>query len=198
MSYCINCSKESKGKEYCLDCYKKYKSAIDTKNEVIILNDDNSQFKKFHLPSKNPENVKASHQGARKYTCKNGNKVRSKAELIISNYLSEHRIKHSYEKALKIDALETQYIFPDFFIPVLITDKGNIIENVYIEHVGGPRSHNEEAQKDYYNSMGFKCLYYQNMNLTVICTYEEDTYNIEKCLKDKLNKLKVNEINHFK
>ena len=195
MSYCINCFKESKDKLYCLDCYKKYKSAIDTKNEKIVLNDDNSQFKKFHLPSNNPQNVEPRYPKAKIYTCKNGNKVRSKAEMIISNYLSEHRIKHAYEKALKINNVERPYIFPDFYIPVLITDKGTIIENVYIEHLGGPRSHKEEAQKDYYNSMSFKCLYYQNMNLTIICTYEEDTYNIDKLLKTKLNNLKENKVN---
>ena len=198
MSYCLNCFKESKGKKYCLDCYKKYKSAIDDKKELIILNDDNSQFKKFHLPSNNPQNVEPRYPKAKIYTCKNGNKVRSKAELIISNYLSEHRIKHSYEKALEINDINAKYIFPDFYIPILITDKGNIIENVYIEHVGGPRSRNEESQKDYYNSMGFKCRYYQNMNVTVICTYEKDIYDIDESLKNKLNKIDEHTINYYK
>ena len=196
MSYCINCFKDSKGKEYCLDCYKKYKSAIELKNEVIILNDDNSQFKKFHLPSNNPQNVEPKYPKAKIYTCKNGIKVRSKAEMIISNYLSEHRIKHSYEKALEINDVSTKYIFPDFYIPVLITDKGNIIENVYIEHVGGPRSHKEHAQRGYYVSMGTKCDYYNSLNLTVLCTYEKDIYDIENNLKDKLNKLEKNKVNY--
>ena len=195
MSYCLNCSKESKGKEYCLDCYRKYKSAIDAKNEIIILNDDNKQFKKFHLASDNPQNVEPKYPKAKIYTCKNGNKVRSKAELIISNYLSEHRIKHAYEKAVEINDISIPYIFPDFYIPVLITDKGKIIENVYIEHVGGPRSHKEEAQQGYYVKLGIKCDYYKNLNLTVLCTYEEDTYNIDKLLKTKLNNLKENKVN---
>lgn len=197
MSYCINCSKESKGKEYCLDCYKKYKSAIDAKNEIIILNDNNKQFKKFHLPSNNPQNAKVSYPRARVYTCKNGNKVRSQAEMMISDYLTEHRIKHAYEKALKIDDINTPYIFPDFYIPVLITDNGKIIENVYIEHLGGPKSRKEEDIKKYYNQMNFKCMHYQNMNITVICTEAKDTHNMEKSLKDKLNNLEVNKINHY-
>jgi hypothetical protein len=196
MSYCINCFKDSKGKEYCLDCYKKYKSAIDTKNEVIILNDDNSQFKKFHLPARNPKNVKASRQSKREIECLNGNKVRSKSEKIISDFLTLRRIKHSYEKALEIDTLEKQYIFPDFFIPVLITDNGKIIENVYIEHFGGPKSHKQEDIVSYYNKVSFKMQHYQNMNLTVLCTNEKDTKNLNKILKDMINKIQENEVNH--
>lgn len=196
MSYCINCFKDSKGKEYCLNCYKKYKSAIELKNEFIFLNDDNSQFNKFHLPSNNPQNIEPKYPKAKIYTCKNGIKVRSKAELIISNYLSEHRIRHAYEKAIEINDISTPYIFPDFYIPVLITDKGTIIENVYIEHVGGPRSHKEVAQQGYYVKMGTKCDYYKALNLTVLCTYEKDIYDIENNLKEKLNKLEKNTVNY--
>jgi len=190
MSKCYNCYKESFGKPYCYDCYKKYKSTIDNAYYEI------SDIRVLNLPTKNPHNVRASHQSNRKYTCKNGNKVRSKSEQIISNFLTDNYISHSYEKALKIDDISTQYIFPDFYIPALINKDEKIIENIYIEHLGGPGTKNPQKVREYIESLNFKLRHYEAMNLTVLCTTEDDMLNSEKNLSDKLFNIKEHKINY--
>lgn len=190
MSRCKNCYNESFGKPYCYDCYKKYQSAIDNH----LYGAENCS--ELNLPTKNPRSIFASYQSNRRQTCDNGNKVRSKSEQIISDFLTKKDIAHSYEKALKIDDISKQYIFPDFYIPVLIKSNGKIIENVYLEHLGGPGTKNLDKINQYTDSLNFKLRYYEAMKLTVLCTTEEDINDINKSLSEKLDLIKEHKINY--
>ena len=68
------------------------------------------------------------HQLARIYTTADGNKVRSKSEVIICNLLAQHNVNYVYEQKLYYG--ENNWIEPDFTIT---TAKGKVF---YWEHVG--------------------------------------------------------------
>lgn len=68
------------------------------------------------------------HTLNRIYSTTNGDKVRSKSEVIIANLLAQHGIKYQYEKKLEYEA--GKWIEPDFTI-ILPTGK-----EVYWEHLG--------------------------------------------------------------
>ena len=172
------------------------------KIEIIInqQNDDyfnTNELKKYNIIN-NPDLPKASHQEARIYQCKNGNKVRSKSERDISDFLTEHEIEHAYEKPLKINNDSYQYIHPDFYIPGIITHTGRIVKNIYIEHLGGPKNKDPDTIEKYWNAVKFKIYHYKLMKLTVLFTYEEDMINPNNSLKHKLLNIKEKQINYFK
>lgn len=153
---CIICGQISNGKHFCYTCYQKYKDrAVDIRishcKEVIILDE----------------------YGSAKFKCKDGRKVRSKSEKIISDFLFDHRIIAIYEKEVYYypDPEDTSkppiILHPDFYIPD---------HELYIEH-NGLSHYSYKANKAKTEAM------YKKMGLKVIVTIEEDMEDIEKKLK---------------
>ena len=168
---CIACGRKvNPGFLFCSDCYHKY---VDKKLLVEITN------------CKDIKILDESYEG--KYTCKDGHVVKSKAELIIDNYLFEHMIPHAYEKALPIDANAEHDLHPDFCLP----NFNGSGEDVYIEYWG----FNDNNIK-YTESKNYKIKIYKEKKITIISTEDKDISDIEASLNRKLTyykKVCVNE-----
>ena len=168
---CIACGKETKpGFLFCPSCYKKYndkKLLVEITNckDITILDD--------------------SYEG--KFTCTDGHIVKSKAEIIIDNWLFEHNIPHAYEKKFPIDNDESHDLHPDF---CLQNYKGDG-EDIYIEYWG----YNESNIK-YTESKNYKLKIYKQFKLTVISLEEKDLMDINASLSRKLKFYKKGEINN--
>lgn len=162
---CIKCGNISNGKRLCYKCYKE-----EIENKSI-----------FDLSGKDKFNSK-------KFKCKNGILVRSKSEMIISNFLTDKGITHYYEKELSFtifdeyDNKRNIHLRPDFYIPELkINNK--IIKNIYIEHWGIENNEEYKWRKIY------KIMIYKQAKYTLICTTEDDIYDIYSSLSKKLLKI---------
>ncbi len=155
---CLLCNNEIEiDSLFCKDCYNKYK------NKSIFLKVENlSKFSYFDETNK--------YESSITYTCKDGHKVRSKAEREIDNYLYEHNIRHTYEKSYPIDDNPNNDLHPDFYLPDL---------DVYIEH-WGYKNKNYEEEKNY------KLNIYHKDKVNLIETTEEDMKDIETNLTRKL------------
>lgn len=172
-SKCITCGKKIDGLLFCTECYKKYK------NKELL-------FKITNCSS--VELLDEDYEG--KFTCKDGHIVKSKSERDIDNFLFENDIQHAYEKGLPYGASEKETLHPDFFLKDYL-GKG---KHVYIEHWGY-----NENNIQYTKTKKFKMPIYENLGITLICTYEKsDSGKIDTVLERKLNKqfIKENQINY--
>ena len=169
---CITCGKPVDGVLFCVSCYHKYKD------------------KELYFKISNCSNVELldeNYEG--RFTCKDGHIVKSKSERDIDNYLFEHGIPHAYERALPYGATEKEVLHPDFFLPNYLGEK----KHVYIEHWGY-----NENNIQYTKTKKFKIPIYEEMGITLICTFEKtDTGDIDTVLDRKLNKKHIieNQIN---
>lgn len=167
---CIACGKETRpGHLFCPFCYKKYvnkKILVEITNckEIVILDE--------------------SYEG--KYVCTDGHIVKSKAEMIIDNWLFTQNIPHAYEKALPIDADARHDLHPDFCLPGYEDDK----DDIYIEFWGY-----NEKNIEYTKSKNYKMEKYKEQKVTVICLAENDMKDINSSLTRKLKYYKKGEIN---
>lgn len=171
-SKCITCGRTTNGLLFCSSCYHKYK-------------DKDLLFKITNCS--NVELLDESYEG--RYTCKDGHIVKSKSERDIDNYLFEHNILHAYEKKLSYGANENEVLHPDFYLQDYL-GKG---KHVYIEHWGY-----EENNIQYTKTKKFKMPKYQELGITLVCTYEKpDANDIESALDRKLKRefIKENQIN---
>ncbi len=166
-SGCIICGKPSNNKPYCLTCYKKTRK----------------------------KSITSFDQNGKKYKCKNGIYVRSKSERTISDFLTDHNIPHEYEKPISIDSKKEHDIHPDFYIPGIITYKGTVIRDIYLEHWG--YDINSKNYYEYKKQNEYKANIYKKMGLTVVYTTEKDMINPEESLKKKLLNIKINHINDW-
>lgn len=152
---CLLCGEDSNGKHFCRSCYAKYKDkAID-------------------IRIKNCKDVEILDKyGNATIQCKDGRKVRSKSEKVISDFLFDYKIRAVYEKPVYYYPPngETITLHPDFYLPDY---------DLYIEHNGysGKKySETKSFTEDIYKKLGYK----------VIITSEDDIANIDACLKPKL------------
>ena len=172
-SRCIACGKNTDGLLFCSGCYYKYK------NKEILVKITNCS---------NVELLDESYEG--RYTCKDGHVVKSKSERDIDNYLFDHGISHAYEKELPYGSTEKEVLHPDFCLPNYL---GNG-KDVYIEHWGY-----NENNIQYTKTKKFKMPKYEELNITLVCTYEKtDMGRIDTVLDRKLNKdfIKEGKINY--
>lgn len=152
---CLLCGEPSNGKHFCLACYHKYKDrSIDIRishcNEVEILDG----------------------YGNQQYTCRDGRKVRSKSEKLISDFLFEYKIRAIYEKTVFYYTEDGECIelHPDFYLPDY---------DIYIEH-NGLNSKSYKASKARTEAM------YKSLGYQLIVTTEKDLEDIDKALKPRL------------
>lgn len=94
-----------------------------------------------------------------------GHFVRSKAELIIDNWLHRHRILHEYEKKIP-----GEYMMCDFYLPD---------NDIYVEYWGGTEPHYEAHKKE-------KLATYGKKKLKLISLYDSDIEQLEHKLTQKL------------
>lgn len=151
---CIICGNVSDGKHFCKPCYFKYKDrSVDIRishcNEVEILDE----------------------YGNLQYKCADGRKVRSRAEMIISDFLFNNRVRAVYEETIYYkDGDDDKTLHPDFYLPDY---------DIYIEY-------NELTNKPYLKSKDYAQKIYDRLQKKVFIMTEKDLTDIAACLKPKL------------
>ena len=116
------------------------------------------------------------------HRCADGHIVKSKSEAMIDDYLFRHHIAHAYERVVPIDNNPEHNLHPDFYLTE---------QDIYIEHWGF-----DETNAKYTQAKQYKIQKYKELGLTVICTTEKDTSNLEANLDRKIKfceRGKVNE-----
>ena len=102
-----------------------------------------------------------------------GHFVRSKAEVIIDNYLYQNQIIHAYERKVPIE----EELYCDFYIPAG--------KKVYIEYWG------LEEDKKYANRKEVKIDLYKKSELNLIELRDSDISNLDDILPGKLLKYEI-------
>lgn len=134
------------------------------------------------------------------YTCKSGIKVRSLSEREISDFLTEHKIEHQYEKELKYKFTNYYYnkefiksLHPDFYIKGPVLFKNKILSDIYLEFWGFDENSNNIK---YLNTKNYKLKTYKEMGITLINLNKDDLNNVEESLTYKLLNYQKNTINY--
>lgn len=162
---CIICEEPSNGKHFCKECYFKYK---DREIDVHITN-----LVEWKI---------TDEYGNQKVQCKNGMKVRSRAEKIIADFFFDHNIRAIYETDIPYSVKgKTVILNPDFFLP----DYGEINENgkkkgIIIEY-------NELDTLNYRRQKNFTQKGYEELGFEVIVLSTEDINNDLLKLKIRFN-----------
>lgn len=162
---CLLCKKPSNGMHFCKECYFKYK---DREMDIHIKN-----LYEWTI---------TDEYGNQKIQCKNGLKVRSRAEKIIADFFFDKNIRVIYETDIPYSHNgKTIILNPDFFLP----DFGEIGENgkkkgIIIEY-------NELETNSYKRKKNFTKQGYEEMGLDVIVLSAEDINNDLLQLKIKFN-----------
>lgn len=151
---CIVCGQPSNGKHFCRACYFKYK---DRSVDLRITNCTKTEI--------------LDEYGNLQYKCADGRKVRSRAEMIISDFLFHNKVRAVYEETLYYtENGETKTLHPDFYLPDY---------ELYIEY-------NELTNKPYLKSKEYAQKIYDSMNKKVFVMTEKDLTDIAAYLKPKL------------
>lgn len=129
------------------------------------------------------------------YKSANGTIVKSKSECLICDFLTHHNINFEYEKPLYYSRFKKP-LKPDFYIKGPHLLKERIIEDVYIEHLGGLNFNDPDIREEYFEQLKYKTKIYENMNLTIIFTFEDDMENYNDNLTYKLTHYKKNNITY--
>jgi hypothetical protein len=123
----------------------------------------------------NKDNFREKYEA--KHRAIDGHYVRSKAEMLIDNWLYQYGIVHAYERKLPID----EDVFCDFYIP-----SGNgRPQAVYIEFWG------LEDNPKYTERKNKKIEIYKREGLSLIELTDSDLQNIDDILAKKLRQFKV-------
>lgn len=150
-------------KEYSTDHHQSQTSTISsphTETHVVNINKDNFR-----------EKFEAKHRTI------DGHYVRSKAEMLIDNWLYQYGLVHAYERKLPID----EDVYCDFYIP-----SGNgRAQSVYIEFWG------LENDPKYTERKNKKIEIYKREGLSLIELTDADLQNIDDILAKKLRQFKV-------
>jgi len=158
--------------------YKKYMGteyiSWNDKEKIITLIENKSIFNKFFRTSeKKDKKTTIKNTDPRQnykmpeYRTEDGHYVRSKAELIIDNWLYNKAIVHAYEKKLPTE----ENLLSDFYIP-----QGKI----YIEYWG------YENQEKYLKRKKIKQQIYKKYNFNLIELNDKDVQNLDDILPKQL------------
>lgn len=152
---CLFCKKPSNGLHFCKECYYQYK---DREMDIHIKN-----LYEWHI---------TDEYGNQKIQCKNGMKVRSRAEKIIADFFFDHNIRAIYETDIPYSHDGKIIILnPDFYLP----DYGEIGENG--KKKGIIVEYNEIETAAYKRQKNFTKQGYEGMGLEVIVLSADDINN---------------------
>lgn len=107
---------------------------------------------------------------------KRGEKVRSKKEKIVADYLFDHNIEYEYEKEIDVNG---QKMLTDFYLPKY---------KLYIEYWGLDKVENKTGD-EYRARKAEKIELYDKGNLRLISLNQDDIPDLEKVFPRKLNAL---------
>jgi len=111
-----------------------------------------------------------------------GEKVKSKAEKIIADYLLKQNIRYQYEKVAKSHGLifSKKISKPDFYLPDY---------NTYIEYWGLIKADNKKKRSEYERNMKWKMRQYHHNRIKFISIYPDNLSNLDWIFKKKLEKI---------
>lgn len=139
---------------FCKSCYSKYK---DRSIDIRITNCNETEI--------------LDEYGNLQYKCDDGRKVRSRAEVIISNFFFKEKVRAVYEETIYYSENgENKTLHPDFYLPDY---------DLYIEY-------NELTNKPYLKSKDYAQKIYAELGKKVLVINENDLRDIAACLKPKL------------
>lgn len=121
------------------------------------------------------ENIRNKYP--KKYRTRDGHWVRSKAEVIIDDWLYTYGLVHAYERKLPVG----ENVISDFYIPAA----NGRPQGVFIEFWG------LENDKEYVERMRWKIEVYRKNELPLIELFESDIQNIDDVLPRKLLQYKI-------
>lgn len=152
---CIICGEILNGYyHFCKSCYSKYK---DRSIDIRITNCNETEI--------------LDEYGNLQYKCDDGRKVRSRAEVIISNFFFKEKVRAVYEETIYYtENDESKTLHPDFYLPDY---------DLYIEY-------NELTNKPYLKSKEYAQKIYAKLGKKVLVINENDLRDIAACLKPKL------------
>lgn len=99
-----------------------------------------------------------------------GHHVRSKAEVIVANWLYHHKIRYEYEKRIPGEYMICDYHLPDY--------------DIYVEYWGGTEPDYEARKKK-------KLASYQKLRLRLISLGDDAVENLDRKLTKKLRALGI-------
>lgn len=139
---------------FCKSCYAKYK---DRSVDIRITNCNETEI--------------LDEYGNLQYKCDDGRKVRSRAEVIISNFFFKEKVRAVYEETIYYtENDESKTLHPDFYLPDY---------DLYIEY-------NELTNKPYLKSKEYAQKIYAKLGKKVLVINENDLKDIAACLKPRL------------
>ncbi len=147
---CLICGQDSNGMHFCKSCYAKYKDrAIDVRiskcSEVIVLDEYGNKTQK----------------------CDDGFFVRSRAEMIITNWLFSHHVRVVHEPDFfYMEDGECKTLHPDFSLP----DFDNLFIE-YCELTNKPYLRKKEYTQKVYSDNGKKVLVMDDADLKDIARF---------------------------
>lgn len=100
------------------------------------------------------------------YKCDDGHFVRSKAEMLIDNWLFKNGHLHTYETAVHLSKTPTSQLYCDFYLPTL---------GLYIEYWG-------KDDERYNRRKRAKLEQYSDNELRVISLYDDDIKRLDDVL----------------
>lgn len=149
---------------------------------AVSFYDKNISTNEQNIPSKQTSNVNLyAINPLSKFPAQiktlDGHYVRSKAEMLIDNFLYINNIIHAYERKLPIQ----EDVYCDFYIPAGISRT----KGIYIEYWGLENNPKYSARKNK------KLAIYQKYNLNLIELNDPEIYNLEEILTRKLLEYKI-------
>ena len=151
--------------------YVRWPESIMT-NKILVINIRESKGEILATSQDQAQNTSADEVEFRekfqaKHRAKDGHYVRSKAELLIDNWLYDSEVVHAYERKLPVE----EEIYSDFYI---LTGK------VYIEYWG------YEDDSKYFSRKEKKREIYKKYDLKLIELTDKDVQNLDDTLPRKL------------
>ena len=214
--YCKQCGRPSNGYPLCKKCYyeqqrekededNRYKGGTSINIDVGAIvqgiativqcfkgNQSNVQQPKATENQTEHKQINSKQETGnnqrRYYQTLKGFYVKSKDERCISDFLTENKIFHLYEKKFPIS--DGRYLLPDFHIKGPVMFNGKAIKEVYIEHWG------RENDEEYTRKKEEKLALYKEAGITLINTYPDDIINYRESLTHKLTYYKEHQINY--
>jgi hypothetical protein len=171
---CAVCGENSKGKTLCYSCYEREKSGEITKcvdcgkwknNRLQRCRDCWEKEQK----TQGDRDFRQKYPDSPKYRCKQGILVRSKAEVVIADFLYDNKIQFRYETMRMLGDIE---VHPDFYLEEV---------DVFLEHCGMDSA-------DYIAKRHKKEQLYAAHKQQFVTTNKEDESELHDALKRKLHK----------
>lgn len=108
--------------------------------------------------------------------------VKSNAEKIISDYLTQQNIHHEYERELRTKSFfgGRKISNPDFYLSDY---------DVYIEYWGLVDADDEKLRQKYVREMRWKMAQYYSMDIKFISIYPDNMKNLDRIFRSKFKKV---------